>query len=144
MLNNNHTDLVHKRKEKSYLIMYNRKIPVKTEKGIDIAFLVIGGKWKRDIILCIVEGKRNPSGIQRELSLLGASARVVRQQIKELVIHGIIRKHINSISPLRVEYHLTDIGLQLIPLFERMNHWGEKYEQNTQTIIKSVREVLLV
>ena len=112
--------------------MYERKLPIKKINGIDITFLVIGGKWKRDIIFCLNDGIKRPGELQKHLSRVGASARVLRQQLKELELYGVIYKIAYPVLPLKVEYFLTELGQELLPLFHKMNEWGDKYELNNR------------
>src|SRR5688572_16421073 len=114
--------------------MYERKTPLKNVSGIDITFYVVGGKWKRDIIFCLYKGIRRPSELQKHLAPVRASPRVLRQQLKELATYGIIYKKVYEVVPLKVEYFLTDIGLELIPLFQEMEQWGSKYERTNRKL----------
>jgi DNA-binding HxlR family transcriptional regulator len=114
------------------LAMYERKMPLKKRSGLDITFYVIGGKWKRDIILCLHSGIKRPSELQKHLAEASASPRVLRQQLKELETFGVIYKKIYPVVPLKVEYFLTDIGVELIPLFKTLEVWGNRYESITR------------
>lgn len=116
--------------------MYERKLPVKKLNGTDITFLIIGGKWKRDIIFCLNSGIRRPSELQKKLSRVGASPRVLRQQLRELEYYKVIYKIVCSVIPIKVEYYLTELGRELIPLFEQMNEWGNKYENQNKAFPK--------
>lgn len=113
--------------------MYERKLPVKRVNGIDITFFIIGGKWKRDIIFCLNSGIKRPSELQKHLSKVGACARVLRQQLRELENYGVIYKVIYAVVPVKVEYYLTELGKELLPLFDKMNEWGNKYEDQNKS-----------
>lgn len=108
--------------------MYERKMPLKKRSGIDTTFYVVGGKWKRDIIFCLHSGIKRPGELQKHLAEASASPRVLRQQLKELERFGVIYKKVYPVVPLKVEYFLTAIGEELIPLFMSMEEWGRKYE----------------
>ncbi len=114
--------------------MYERKMPLKKRSGIDITFYVIGGKWKRDIISCLHKGIKRPSELQKYLAQVSASPRVLRQQLKELETFGIIYKKVYPVVPLKVEYYLTEIGLELLPLFDTMEEWGREYENQSAKV----------
>ena len=107
--------------------MYERKIAIKKRNGLDIAFYVIGGKWKRDIIICLNQGINRPVDLEKHLVDTRVNSRVLRQQLKELEEFGVIYKKVHPSVPPKVEYFLTDIGIELIPLFSEMNEWGAKY-----------------
>jgi DNA-binding HxlR family transcriptional regulator len=48
---------------------------------------------------------------------------------------GLTYKVTYDAQRIKVEYYLTDIGLELIPLFQIMSKWGDKYEKvNKQTL----------
>jgi DNA-binding HxlR family transcriptional regulator len=115
--------------------MYERKMPLKKRNGIDITFYVIGGKWKRDIISCLHKGIKRPSELQKHLAEASASARVLRQQLKELERFGVIYKKVYPVVPLKVEYFLTDIGTELIPLFKSLDDWGSRYESINKQVL---------
>ena len=107
--------------------MYEKKIPIKKRSGLDITFYVIEGKWKRDIIVLLDSGINRPVELQKKLA--EANARVLNQQLKELENHGIIYKKNFPTVPPKVEYHLTEIGIKLIPLFKAMDEWGINYSK---------------
>jgi DNA-binding HxlR family transcriptional regulator len=108
--------------------MYERKMPLKKRSGIDTTFYLVGGKWKRDIITCVHSGIRRPGEMQKHLADVSASPRVLRQQLRELEKYGIIYKKVYPVVPPKVEYYLTEIGEELIPLFAVMERWGNQYE----------------
>jgi len=112
--------------------MYEKKIPVKKRSGVDVTFYVIEGKWKRDIILCLNNGIKRPIELQKHLAEAKANARVLNQQLKELERYSIIYKKIYPSVPPKVEYYLTDIGKELIPLFQVMEEWGNNYSKKQE------------
>lgn len=115
--------------------MYERKMPLKKRSGIDTTFYLVGGKWKRDIINCVHNGIRRPGEMQKHLADVSASPRVLRQQLRELEKYGIIYKKVYPVVPPKVEYFLTEIGVELIPLFAAMDEWGTKYDRNNKTML---------
>jgi len=112
--------------------MYEKKIPGKKRSGVDVTFYVIEGKWKRDIILCLNNGIKRPIELQKYLA--EANARVLNQQLKELEKYGIIYKKIYPAVPPKVEYYLTEIGKELIPLFKVMENWGNNYSKKQENL----------
>ena len=114
--------------------MYEKKIPVKKRSGVDVTFYVIEGKWKRDIILCLNNGIKRPIELQKHLAEAKANARVLNQQLKELERYNIIYKKIYPSVPPKVEYYLTDIGKELIPLFQVMEEWGNNYSKKQENL----------
>lgn len=122
--------------------MYERKMPLKKRSGIDTTFYLIGGKWKRDIITCVHNGIRRPGEMQKHLADVSASPRVLRQQLRELEKYGIIYKKVYPVVPPKVEYFLTEIGVDLIPLFVAMEEWGTKYEVTNKDMLLELNGVV--
>lgn len=53
--------------------------------------------------------------------------KVLSQQLKKLEDYGLVEKEIYNEIPPKVEYRLTTIGKDLIPLLDQMHTWGERY-----------------
>ncbi|KRB55501.1 helix-turn-helix domain-containing protein [Flavobacterium sp. Root186] len=104
--------------------MYERKIPINTTCGVEVAQLVIGGKWKSWLIRAINTGSHRPVDIQRAIPT--ATKRVLTQQLNELEEYGAVYKIVYAEVPMRVEYFLTELGESLIPLIKIMDDWGLK------------------
>lgn len=102
--------------------MYERKIPINWECGIEVTLIVIGGKWKPWLINRIREGFHRPMELQRAIP--AATKRVLTQQLNELEGIGVVYKKIYPEVPARVEYFLTDFGISLLPIIDAMDSWG--------------------
>ncbi|MFE6170412.1 winged helix-turn-helix transcriptional regulator [Viridibacillus arvi] len=53
--------------------------------------------------------------------------RILAKQLKELEDDGLIQKEIFDELPIKVEYTLTALGEQLLPVITVMQDWGKKY-----------------
>lgn len=105
--------------------MYEKKIPFDIECCVKITMEVIGGKWKSCILLELNEKPMRPSELHREFP--DASPRVIDQQLKELEIHGMIKKTIFPELPPHSEYSITETGKTLIPLIRQIEKWGDNF-----------------
>ena len=113
--------------------MYERKIPLNLECGLDLIGEVLYGKWKIHLLWFINEGYKRPSELQRKIP--EASRRVLTIQLKELESHELISKVIYPIVPPKVEYSLTDFGKTLIPVISALGQWGDQNEERLRSII---------
>lgn len=113
--------------------MYEKKIPFDIECGVKIAMEVMGGKWKSCIIQELNEGPKRPSELHRLLE--EASPRVINQQLKELEVHGIIRKKVFREIPPHSEYSITETGKTLIPLIGQLEEWGNRFRPAMKKIL---------
>jgi len=91
---------------------------------VDLTLSVIGGRWQGLIIWTLRDETKRFNEIKR--SLVTINDKMLSQTLKKLVEQGILnRKSHNSIPP-KVEYSLSELGKQLLPVFILMQQWGEK------------------
>ena len=120
--------------------MYERKIPVARECGLDLIGEVLYGKWKIRLLYFINEGHKRPSELQRKIP--DASRRVLNIQLKELEQHELVTKIIYPQIPPKVEYSLTEIGKTLIPVVNTLGKWGDKNKKRLKKVIlKRLKQV---
>ena len=113
--------------------MYQKKIPVNLDCGLNLFIEVITGKWKIALIWCIYSGIKRPGEIQRKIPK--ASRRVLDTQLQQLFNHGIISKRDFNEKPFKVEYDLTALGQTLIPVIKLTAEWGEKHRNELEKLI---------
>jgi DNA-binding HxlR family transcriptional regulator len=86
---------------------------------------IISGKWTLLILRDLADGINRFSILER--SLTGISPKTLSERLKSLEKAGIITRKSYAEVPPRVEYSLTDMGLDLIPLIEHMREYGAKW-----------------
>ena len=88
------------------------------------AMKVIGGRWKILILRRLMEdGETGFNALQRALD--GVSAKMLSQQLNELMADGIIdRDEIVSDPPKIVRYRLTALGQETAPILNALTQWG--------------------
>jgi len=113
--------------------MYERKIPLSLNCGLDLIGEVLYGKWKIRLLWFINEGFNRPSELQRKIP--DASRRVLHIQLNELEKHELIEKTIYPVVPPKVEYKLTEFGKTLIPVISALGHWGDDNADRLREVI---------
>lgn len=113
--------------------MYEKKIPLSLNCGLDLIGEVLYGKWKIRLLWFIHEGHKRPSELQRKIP--DASRRVLNIQLKELEDHELVTKIIYPVVPPKVEYFLTDFGKTLIPVISALGNWGDENEERLRDVI---------
>ncbi len=113
--------------------MYERKIPVALDCGLDLIGEVMYGKWKMRLLYFINEGHKRPSELQRKIP--NASRRVLNIQLRELQEHELIAKTIYPQIPPKAEYRLTEFGKSLIPIISTLGKWGDKNQKHLRKVI---------
>jgi len=118
--------------------MYERKIPLSLNCGLDLIGEVLYGKWKIRLLWFINEGHKRPSELQRKIP--DASRRVLNIQLKELEGHELIARKIYPVVPPKVEYTLTEFGKTLIPVIAALGQWGDENEERLRNVILNCQQ----
>jgi DNA-binding HxlR family transcriptional regulator len=113
--------------------MYERKIPIDQNCGLDLIREVLYGKWKIHLIYYISRGIQRPSELQREIP--EATRRVLNMQLNQLEQHELVTKKIYPQLPPKVEYNLTPFGESLLPVVMLMGKWGDDNREHLQRVI---------
>jgi DNA-binding HxlR family transcriptional regulator len=77
---------------------------------------MLTGKWKPCIFRYAVEG---PVRFGQIMKLLPEATRQgLTNALRELEASGILERKVVKLKPLHVEYHLTELGIEFIPIFK--------------------------
>lgn len=87
---------------------------------------MIGSKWKPIIINAIRNKKLRFGMLDYMIPLI--ARKVLAEQLKELEEDGILLRESHRELPPRVEYSLTEKGLELLPILNAITDWNLKYE----------------
>lgn len=91
---------------------------------------VLQGRWKPLLIWYISLQPQRFGELTRLLP--GISKGILAKQLKELEDDGLIQKEIFDELPFKVEYTLTALGEQILPVIAVMQDWGKKYIDSRQ------------
>lgn len=78
---------------------------------LEVSVDMIGGKWSLQIIRDLFMGRTRFSDYLRFNQ--GLSGKVLAARLRELQEHGLVEKRVVSVTPLKVEYGLTEKGVAL-------------------------------
>ena len=105
------------------------------EKNIEVHVLshvmnIISSKWKLTIILFLAEnGNTRYNELLRRVT--GITHFMLAKSLKELEADGLInRKVLKHDPPQIVEYSLTPLALELLPVLNELYSWGSKHLQS--------------
>ena len=85
---------------------------------------LIEGKWTLLLLRDLARGINRFSRLER--SLVGISPKTLSKRLKSFEEAGILTRKAFPEVPPRVEYTLTPMGRDLVPLIDRMREYGEK------------------
>lgn len=86
---------------------------------------IISGKWTILVLRDLAAGINRFSALER--SLRGISPKTLSERLKSLEKAGIITRTSYPEVPPRVEYKLTEMGRDLIPIIDHMRQYGSKW-----------------
>lgn len=86
---------------------------------------VLQGKWSMVIIYVLSEGTLRFSEIHRRLPHITEAN--LTKDLRLLETYGVIHREVYPVVPPRVEYSLTDMGNEFLPILNSINLWAEKY-----------------
>ena len=90
------------------------------------AIRAITGKWKIEIVCMLIEGPMRFGVLRR--SLPGITQHMLTEQLKDLESNGILIRRAFAEIPPRVEYELSQAGVDLLPTFQAMLSWSFQYD----------------
>jgi DNA-binding HxlR family transcriptional regulator len=97
-----------------------------TDCNLTYAAMLIGGRWKLPILMRIQKGYIRFGELKKVIPNI--TERMLTLQLKELERDGIVLKKVHMEVPLRIEYGLTTIGNELIPVCKELHQWGAKHK----------------
>jgi DNA-binding HxlR family transcriptional regulator len=97
-------------------------------ESCDLTYAVckIGGRWKLLILCKLEEGKLRFGELKKQIT--GITERMLTLQLRELEKDGLIKRTVYAEVPPRVDYELTKIAKELIPIWSQLSNWGAKHK----------------
>src|SRR5215211_2656837 len=77
---------------------------------------LIGRRWTGAIVRALLLGTSRFSELTETIPEL--SDRMLSERLKELEAEGIVARTVIPVTPVRIEYHLTEKGRALAPVFD--------------------------
>lgn len=92
---------------------------------VETLMKTIGAKWKPAIVYCLVHQGRMRFGELRR-AMPGITQRMLTMRLRELERDGLVKRTFYEQIPPRVEYEMTELGMEVHPFFRDLCLWGEK------------------
>lgn len=113
----------HFRKERGARVKTKDELP---ECPVATAVSLIGGKWKLLILRNLKARPWRFNELRRDLD--GISQKVLTDSLREMVDDGLAYRHDYGENPPRVEYGLTDLGREMLPIIDALADFGNYYK----------------
>jgi len=98
-------------------------IPTALCPKVEHAFEILGKKWTGLILRHLMTETCRFNEIQDAIPEL--SGRMLTERMKELEAEGIVIRTVIPERPIKIQYSLTDKGLQLEPVIRSIEEWAE-------------------
>jgi len=92
--------------------------------GLPQALEVVGERWSFMILRAAFNGVIH---FEEFLSELGIARNILSNRLAKLVDNGILKRGPCQADRRKIEYRLTEKGLDLLPALLALKQWGEKY-----------------
>ena len=90
------------------------------------AVALIGGKWKLLILRNLKQRPWRFNELKRDLE--GISQKVLTDSLRQMIEDGLVYRHDYQELPPRVEYGLTGLGQQMLPIIDALADFGAFYK----------------
>jgi len=105
------------------------KCPKQFVLAVNDAMNVISGKWKMPIIASLLFGKNRFKELSDNIEKI--TPRMLSKELKELELNGVVKRTVHNTTPVRIEYHLTESGKQIVSVLNAMVDWGLAHRELT-------------
>jgi DNA-binding HxlR family transcriptional regulator len=96
----------------------------RTECPVSDCMAFIGGAWTPNVLWSLAAGPRRFTELRSDIPLV--SAKVLTQRLRDLEEHGILTRSVVGTSPPSVEYALTALGHEFMPVVEAIASVGQR------------------
>ena len=96
------------------------------ECPVATAVSLIGGKWKLLILRNLKVSPWRFNELQRDLD--GISQKVLTDSLRQMMADGLAYRRDYHEQPPRVEYGLTELGKQMLPIVNALADFGNYYK----------------
>ena len=90
-----------------------------------IALELIGARWSGAVIHMIFKGAHRYADLKSAIP--GINDTMLARRLRELESAGLVERRVLATSPVRVEYHLTEMGEELRPALDELVTWAHKW-----------------
>ncbi|WP_282636163.1 winged helix-turn-helix transcriptional regulator [Sphingobacterium thalpophilum] len=92
----------------------------------------MGGRWKLLILCKLEESKLRFSELRKAMPAI--TERMLTLQLRELEKEGLVKRTVYAEVPPRVDYELTDIAKELVPIWNQLSQWAAKHKKLLSTL----------
>jgi DNA-binding HxlR family transcriptional regulator len=92
---------------------------------MELTLELLGKKWVALVVFSLLSGPKKFSEIEKYIP--GLSSRMLAERLKELEKTEVVVKTIYPETPIKIEYSLSQKGIDLTQTFNAIGEWAEKW-----------------
>lgn len=108
---------------------------------INLTLEILGDRWSLIVIRDIMFGNRRHFRELLQTSQEGIASNILADRLKRLVERGLLTREDDPTHKQKAIYSLTEMAIDLVPLFAHMGAWGRKHLPVSEEL--SIRAELL-
>jgi len=108
---------------------------------INLTLEILGDRWSLIVIRDIMFGNRRHFRELLQTSQEGIASNILADRLKRLVERGLLTREDDPSHKQKAIYSLTEMAIDLVPLFAHMGAWGRKHLPVSEEL--SIRAELL-
>lgn len=85
----------------------------------------LSDKWVTLVVAALADGPLRYNQLRRTVA--GATQKMLTQTVRRLERDGFVLRTVTPSVPVQVEYELTDLGRDLLPLQQAIKAWAEEH-----------------
>jgi len=90
---------------------------------------LIGGQWTMSIMCFLRDSKLRFGELRR--CIPDITERMLTLQLRKMEANKLVKRTVFAEVPPRVEYELTKIGKDVLPIMDQLEEWGKKHKKQT-------------
>jgi DNA-binding HxlR family transcriptional regulator len=83
----------------------------------------LSDKWVSLVVNALADGSQRYSDLSRRIASI--SQKMLTQTLRSLERDGLVTRTVTPSVPVRVDYELTSLGVDLLPLMQAIKRWAE-------------------
>jgi DNA-binding HxlR family transcriptional regulator len=103
---------------------------------VEVTLDLIDGKWKGVILYHLQQGRLRFGELRRRMP--GITQRMLTKQLRALEGDALVTRTVFAEVPPRVEYELSELGLELRPVIDALKKWGDEHKARQAATAPSV------
>jgi DNA-binding HxlR family transcriptional regulator len=88
-------------------------------------FDLIGNKWVGLVVSALSDGPQRHGELRTRIA--GVSQKMLTQSLRDLERDGLVTRTVTASVPVRVDYELTPLGLDLHAVIQPLKEWAETH-----------------